>query len=132
MGGAFVVMLLLVFFFMPESAYHRHNVINIDTSSKTVETDAMEKEKSIEYRRPRDPSIRIFGACRPLRQDSYAMVWLLGSCLLLAHILASFCCDREPCSHVGHLALHDLHILARLDLYHVVADLLRSAVQFLR
>jgi hypothetical protein len=48
MGGAFVVMLLLVFFFMPESAYHRHNVINIDTSSKTVETDAMEKEKAIE------------------------------------------------------------------------------------
>ncbi|CAN9158753.1 unnamed protein product [Alternaria alternata] len=48
MGGAFVVMLLLVFFFMPESAYHRHNVINIDTSSKTVETDTMEKEKAIE------------------------------------------------------------------------------------
>jgi hypothetical protein len=33
---------------MPESAYHRHDVINIDTSSKTVETDGMEKEKAVE------------------------------------------------------------------------------------
>ncbi|KAI4954884.1 hypothetical protein J4E86_006194 [Alternaria arbusti] len=48
MGGAFVIMLILIIFFMPESAYRRHDVINIDTSSKNVESDAVEKEKSAE------------------------------------------------------------------------------------
>jgi hypothetical protein len=36
MGGAMVLMLLLVLFFMPESAYHRVDAINIDTSDKTI------------------------------------------------------------------------------------------------
>ena len=48
MGGAFVIMLILIIFFMPESAYHRRDVINIDTSAKNVESDAVEKEKSAE------------------------------------------------------------------------------------
>jgi len=38
-----VVMLLLVIFFMPESAYHRVGAINIDTSDKTVAVGASEK-----------------------------------------------------------------------------------------
>lgn len=44
MGGAMVLMLLLVFFFMPESAYVRHGAINIDTSDKTVEVEETEKD----------------------------------------------------------------------------------------
>lgn len=48
MGGAMVLMLLLVIFFMPESAYHRHDVINIDTSDKTVEIEEPEKEKTVQ------------------------------------------------------------------------------------
>ncbi|KAI0574899.1 mfs transporter [Pyrenophora tritici-repentis] len=69
MGGAFVLMLLLIILFMPESAFHRHNVINIDTSARTLDTDAMEKEKSVEHiedgpsrystsSEPRDPYIK--------------------------------------------------------------------------
>ncbi|CAA9956578.1 mfs transporter [Pyrenophora teres f. maculata] len=69
MGGAFVLMLLLIILFMPESAFHRHNVINIDTSARTLETDATEKEKSVEHiedgpsqystsSEPRDPYIK--------------------------------------------------------------------------
>jgi hypothetical protein len=45
MGGAMVLMLLLVIFFMPESAFPRRGVINIDTSGKTVEVGVSEKEK---------------------------------------------------------------------------------------
>jgi Na+-transporting methylmalonyl-CoA/oxaloacetate decarboxylase gamma subunit len=45
MGGAFVVMLLLVIFFMPESAFVRHDVINIDTTSHTVEIENPEKDE---------------------------------------------------------------------------------------
>lgn len=48
MGGAFILMLLLVFFFMPESAFHRTKAINIDTSAKTVDIDEKEKEKNVE------------------------------------------------------------------------------------
>lgn len=44
MGGAFLLMLLLVLFFMPESAFIRHNVINIETSDKTVEIEDAEKQ----------------------------------------------------------------------------------------
>lgn len=39
MGGAFVLMLLLNFFFMPESAFHRTNVLNIDTGGKVAEIE---------------------------------------------------------------------------------------------
>lgn len=46
MGGAFVLMLILVVFFMPESAFHRHGALNIDTSDKTVDTDISEKNFS--------------------------------------------------------------------------------------
>lgn len=48
MGGAMILMLLLVIFFMPESAFVRHNAINIDTSDKTVEIDEPEKEKTMQ------------------------------------------------------------------------------------
>ncbi|KAL6704172.1 hypothetical protein ACN47E_008732 [Coniothyrium glycines] len=52
MGGAFVLMLLLVIFFMPESAFHREGVLNIDTSDKIVEVGLMEKEKDIQIEHP--------------------------------------------------------------------------------
>jgi len=39
MGGAFVLQLILTFFFMPESAYHRTGTLNIDTGKHNVETD---------------------------------------------------------------------------------------------
>ncbi|KAF2823712.1 MFS general substrate transporter [Ophiobolus disseminans] len=44
MGGAFVLMLLLVIFFMPESAFARQGVLNIDTSDRTVAVGKSEKE----------------------------------------------------------------------------------------
>ncbi|KEF58952.1 uncharacterized protein A1O9_03795 [Exophiala aquamarina CBS 119918] len=39
MGGAFVLQLILTFFFMPESAYHRTGTLNIDTGKHNVETE---------------------------------------------------------------------------------------------
>jgi MFS family permease len=36
MAGGFILMGLLVFFFMPESAYHRSNLYNFDISSHDV------------------------------------------------------------------------------------------------
>jgi MFS family permease len=36
-GGAFILQLILTWLFMPETAYHRTGVINIDTGSHTVE-----------------------------------------------------------------------------------------------
>lgn len=39
MGGAFVLQLILTFFFMPESAYHRTGALNIDTGTHNVETE---------------------------------------------------------------------------------------------
>ena len=47
MGGAFVLMLLLVIFFMPESAFTRHGAVNIDTSDKVADVDASEKESVV-------------------------------------------------------------------------------------
>jgi hypothetical protein len=44
MGGAFVLMLLLVIFFMPESAFARHGAINIDTSDRNIDIGKSEKE----------------------------------------------------------------------------------------
>jgi hypothetical protein len=44
MGGAMVVMLLLVIFFMPESAFARRGALNIDTSDKTLDIGKSEKE----------------------------------------------------------------------------------------
>lgn len=51
MGAAFAVQLLMTFFFMPETAYHRTHAINIDTGSHTVELDDDEKitEKATEH-----------------------------------------------------------------------------------
>jgi len=49
MGGAFVLMLLLIIIFMPESAFHRRDAINIDTSAKNLEIGAVEKEKAVEH-----------------------------------------------------------------------------------
>jgi hypothetical protein len=39
MGGAFVLQLILTFFFMPETAFHRTGTLNIDTGKTNVETD---------------------------------------------------------------------------------------------
>ncbi|CAI6290629.1 unnamed protein product [Periconia digitata] len=47
MGGAFALMLLLIIFFMPETAFKRQGAVNIDTSDKTVEVEPLEKEKAI-------------------------------------------------------------------------------------
>ncbi|KAH5584975.1 hypothetical protein HBI24_090490 [Parastagonospora nodorum] len=44
MGGATMVMLLLVIFFMPESAFARRGALNIDTSDKTLDIGKSEKE----------------------------------------------------------------------------------------
>jgi hypothetical protein len=48
MGGAIVLMLLLVIFFMPETAFLRRGAINIDTSGINVDIGVAEKE-SIEH-----------------------------------------------------------------------------------
>lgn len=48
MGGAFIIMFLLVFFFMPETAYHRDNTMNIDTSVHTLNISEKHKEQSVE------------------------------------------------------------------------------------
>ncbi|KAF1946043.1 MFS general substrate transporter [Clathrospora elynae] len=47
MGGAFVLMLVLVSLFMPESAYLRRNAFNIDTSSNIVDTGMSEKDNTV-------------------------------------------------------------------------------------
>ena len=36
MGGAFVLQFILTFFFMPETAFKREGVVNIDTSARNV------------------------------------------------------------------------------------------------
>jgi MFS family permease len=38
MAGGFILQTILVVFFMPESAYHRSNIFNFDTSSHDVRT----------------------------------------------------------------------------------------------
>lgn len=43
MGGAFVLMLLLTIFFMPESAFVRQGVLNIDTSDHSLVVEKSEK-----------------------------------------------------------------------------------------
>lgn len=49
MGGAFIVQLILTFLFMPESAFHREGVLNIDTSGSIVAVDHDHKT-SVEQR----------------------------------------------------------------------------------
>lgn len=56
MGGAFVLMLLLNFFFMPETAFHRKNVLNIDTGGKVVEIEKKDVEQIEESRDTREVS----------------------------------------------------------------------------
>ncbi|KAK5044653.1 hypothetical protein LTR84_010545 [Exophiala bonariae] len=66
MGGAFVLQLILTFFFMPETAYHRTGVLNIDTGKTNVET-----EKSVAADHLETPSEK--GAtATPLPADSTA------------------------------------------------------------
>jgi hypothetical protein len=48
MGGAMVLMLFLVIFFMPETAFLRQGTINIDTSGRNVDIGVAKKE-SIEH-----------------------------------------------------------------------------------
>lgn len=49
MGGAFVLQFLATFFWMPESAFHRPDAINIDTGDRDVVVEKME-EPEIEHR----------------------------------------------------------------------------------
>lgn len=48
MGGAFVLMLLLVIFFMPESSFHRHDTINVNVSARTMSTLEKHNNQSVE------------------------------------------------------------------------------------
>jgi hypothetical protein len=48
MGGAMVLMLLLVILFMPETAFLRQGALNIDTSGRNLDIGVVEKE-SIEH-----------------------------------------------------------------------------------
>ncbi|KAH8753563.1 major facilitator superfamily domain-containing protein [Diaporthe sp. PMI_573] len=56
MGGAFVLMLLQNFFFMPESAFRRTNVLNIDTGGKVVEIEKTGVEQIKESQNVREVS----------------------------------------------------------------------------
>src|SRR6202000_430246 len=51
MGGFFGAQTLLIFFFMPESAYDRPNVLNLDLGSHENVSDALKYEKEHEQRR---------------------------------------------------------------------------------
>lgn len=48
MGGAFVVQLILTVLFMPESAYHRHGAIDIDTTGKSF-SQVLDKTTQFEH-----------------------------------------------------------------------------------
>jgi hypothetical protein len=48
MGGAFVLQVILTVLFMPESAYHRHGAIDIDTTDKSY-SQALEKKADFEH-----------------------------------------------------------------------------------
>lgn len=54
MGGAFTLMLLLVFFFMPETAFHRSGVLDIDRG-QTSGISSTTEEHEIELKVTRDP-----------------------------------------------------------------------------
>lgn len=49
MGGAFVLQLILTFFFMPESAFHRTGALNIDTGKQKIVTDKMVDAEHMEH-----------------------------------------------------------------------------------
>ena len=53
MGAFFAVQCILVFFFMPESAYHRADVLNLDLGSHENVNDALKYEKEHENRTER-------------------------------------------------------------------------------
>lgn len=48
MGGAFVLQLILTVLFMPESAYHRHGAIDIDTTDKSF-SQMLDKKTDFEH-----------------------------------------------------------------------------------
>jgi len=50
MGAFFAVQTILVFFFMPESAYHRADVLNLDLGSHENINEALKYEKEHEHR----------------------------------------------------------------------------------
>ena len=54
MGAFFGAQSILVFFFMPESAYHRPDVLNLDLGSHENLADALQYEKEHEHRREQD------------------------------------------------------------------------------
>ncbi|KAL1970200.1 hypothetical protein VTN77DRAFT_5360 [Rasamsonia byssochlamydoides] len=47
-GGAFGIMFFLVFFFMPESAFHREGALNIDTGERAVTIDGKPSLEHVE------------------------------------------------------------------------------------
>lgn len=49
MGGAFAIQLLMTLLFMPESAYHRSDTLDIDTTDKPVSQMIEKKEVGFEH-----------------------------------------------------------------------------------
>lgn len=74
MGAAFVTMLLMIIFFMPESAFTRCGALNIDTSSKTVSGGFMEKEQVVE-RTEHQPSEHAMSSELPMTYTKSLRPW---------------------------------------------------------
>jgi hypothetical protein len=67
MGAAFALQLLMTFFFMPETAYHRTNAINIDTGSHAVEIEEEKVSEKAEH-----TEVRVHG---PDHSDEPKKTW---------------------------------------------------------
>lgn len=75
MGGAYILQTLLVFFFMPESAYHRADILNTDTTSHENLADTAKEVKAehfefSEKEHGSQDSVSSPEAGRPQRQGS--------------------------------------------------------------
>ena len=57
---------------------------------------------------------------------------ILGSRIFLEDAYPAFLSRLLTYRHLGDSSVYDLYFLACLDLHHVVADFLRSAIQLLR
>jgi hypothetical protein len=53
MGGAFGLALIMIFFWMPETAYVRTGVVNLDTGSNNVSLMQPSKEAILNANNPR-------------------------------------------------------------------------------
>ncbi|KAL2007440.1 hypothetical protein VTN00DRAFT_8878 [Thermoascus crustaceus] len=49
MGGAFALALIMVFFWMPESAYARHGTLNIDTGNQSIIIEGKDNTEHVEF-----------------------------------------------------------------------------------